>query len=66
MAYIVSTNTTRSESGLAVMLHNLVVRFNAWRSYRETVRALSNLTDAELNDIGLGRGEIERAARQSR
>jgi uncharacterized protein YjiS (DUF1127 family) len=34
-------------------------KLNAWRRYRDTVRELSQLTDRELNDIGIRRGEIE-------
>lgn len=37
-----------------------------WLRYRETVRQLSVLTDRELSDIGLSRGDIPQAARQGR
>tara|TARA_Y100001937_G_scaffold20441_1_gene28466 strand:- start:7881 stop:8111 length:231 start_codon:yes stop_codon:yes gene_type:complete len=39
---------------------------NNWRhnkQVRQTVRELRNLTDAELTDIGLGRGDIVSVAR---
>ncbi|QIE55318.1 DUF1127 domain-containing protein [Pikeienuella piscinae] len=68
MAYITDTNaaaTHRGESALVAALTRLVARFNAWRSYRATYRALSALSDAELNDIGLTRGEIARVSRDA-
>ena len=36
-----------------------------WRRYRDAVRELSQLTDRELSDIGIRRGEIETIVRQS-
>lgn len=66
MAYITNTTATpRAESAFVASLTRLVARFDAWRSYRATYRALSALTDAELDDIGLTRGEIAGASRQS-
>jgi uncharacterized protein YjiS (DUF1127 family) len=40
-------------------------KLNAWRRYREAVRELSQLTDRELSDIGIRRGEIEDIVRRS-
>ena len=40
-------------------------KFNAWRRYRDAVRELSLLTDRELDDIGVRRGDIEYIVRQS-
>jgi uncharacterized protein YjiS (DUF1127 family) len=40
-------------------------KLTAWRRYREAVRELSQLTDRELSDIGIRRGEIEDVARRS-
>lgn len=40
-------------------------KLNAWRRYREAVRELSRLSDRELSDIGIRRGEIEFIARQN-
>jgi len=39
-------------------------KLNAWRRYRAAVRELSQLSDHELSDIGIGRGEIEAVARR--
>ena len=40
-------------------------KLSAWRRYREAVRELSQLTDRELSDIGIRRGDIETIVRQS-
>jgi len=40
-------------------------KVNAWRRYREAVRELSQLTDRELSDIGIRRGDIEDVVRRS-
>ena len=37
----------------------------AWHRYREAVRVLSQLSDRELSDIGIRRGDIEVVVRQS-
>ena len=36
-----------------------------WRRYRETVRELSQLSDRKLDDIGVGRDDIEHIVRHS-
>ena len=36
----------------------------AWRRYREAVKELSQLSDRELSDIGIRRGDIEFIVRQ--
>lgn len=36
-----------------------------WRRYRGTVNELSRLSTRELNDLGIGRGEIRSVARRS-
>ncbi|WP_134678494.1 DUF1127 domain-containing protein [Paracoccus ravus] len=41
----------------------LLAAFAAWNDARVTRNELSRLTDRELDDIGLTRGEIERVAR---
>jgi uncharacterized protein YjiS (DUF1127 family) len=35
------------------------------RVYLRTLRELSSCTDRELNDLGIGRGDIEEIARQT-
>ena len=41
----------------------LADKFRAWLRYREAVNELSQLSDEELHDIGVSRGEIEYVAR---
>lgn len=47
----------------------IFARMNAalqtWLDVRDTRNALYSLTDRELNDIGLTRGDIERVARSA-
>lgn len=38
-------------------------KLHAWMRYREAVKQLSQLSDEELHDIGISRGEIEYVAR---
>lgn len=50
------------------MYAELKARFALWRTYRTTVRKLSDLDAAILRDIGFehtGRGDIKACARQS-
>ena len=44
-------------------LKTIAEKLNAWRRYREAVRELSQLTDRELEDIGIRRGDIHFVAR---
>jgi uncharacterized protein YjiS (DUF1127 family) len=46
-------------------LKTISEKLNAWRRYRESVRELSQLSDRELNDIGIRRGDIEHIVRRS-
>jgi uncharacterized protein YjiS (DUF1127 family) len=46
-------------------LRTISEKLNAWRRYREAVRELSQLSDRELSDIGIRRGEIEDIVRRS-
>ncbi|WP_082520599.1 DUF1127 domain-containing protein [Rhizobium sp. Root482] len=36
---------------------------NNWRKYRQTVNELDRMTNRELNDIGINRGDIRSVAR---
>jgi uncharacterized protein YjiS (DUF1127 family) len=40
-------------------------KLSAWRRYREAIRELAQLSDHELHDIGIVRGDIEFIARRS-
>ena len=43
---------------------NWLVRYykylSTWRKHREVIKELNRLTDAELKDIGINRGDIDR------
>ena len=40
------------------MIKSIRTRLAAWRRHRETIRELSTLSDHELADLGIGRGDI--------
>jgi uncharacterized protein YjiS (DUF1127 family) len=46
-------------------LKTISEKLTAWRRYREAVRELSQLSDRELDDIGIRRGDIEHIVRRS-
>jgi uncharacterized protein YjiS (DUF1127 family) len=46
-------------------LKTISEKLTVWRRYREAVRELSLLSDRELNDIGIRRGDIEYIVRRS-
>jgi len=47
-----------------ISLKTISEKLKAWRRHREAVRELSQLSDHELSDIGIGRGAIEYVARR--
>ena len=46
-------------------LKSISEKLAAWRRYREAVRELNALSDRELSDIGIRRGDIETIVRES-
>ena len=48
-----------------ISLKTISEKLNARRRTREAVSELSKLSDHELSDIGISRGEIEYAAKQT-
>ena len=46
------------------MIRTLSAKLYAWRRFRDSVRELSRLSDRELNDLGIGRSDIEDVVRQ--
>ncbi len=45
---------------------NLIRNYRNWRRYRDTVNELSRLSNRELNDLGIVRGDIPYVARRTR
>ncbi len=45
-------------------LKSISEKLAAWRRYRDAVRELSQLSDRELSDIGIRRGDIEQVVRE--
>jgi len=48
-----------------IPLKTISEKLAAWRRYREAVRELSLLSDRELDDIGIRRGDIEFIVRRT-
>jgi uncharacterized protein YjiS (DUF1127 family) len=44
---------------------NLIRSYRNWRRYRDTVNELSRLSNRELSDLGIVRGDIPFVARKS-
>jgi uncharacterized protein YjiS (DUF1127 family) len=52
--------------GTIPMLMSIALnKLRAWRAYRETVFQLESLADRELSDLGIGRRDIKRLAREA-
>jgi len=59
--YGVATFANRTSAFVAGLAHSI----SAWNDARITNNALSNLTDRELSDIGLVRGDIDAISRSN-
>jgi len=46
-----------------MILKNFLQKIRNFKQYRQSLNELSKLTDRELNDIGIGRGDIHRVAK---
>ncbi len=64
--------TTRTTHDIASVTNRAIafvadakLAFSAWNDARITNNTLSNLTDRELSDIGLTRGEIQSVAKSN-
>jgi uncharacterized protein YjiS (DUF1127 family) len=44
---------------------NLIRNYRNWRRYRDTVTELNRLSNRELNDLGIARGDIREVARRA-
>lgn len=49
-------------SGKGIIM-NVARSFNNWRKYRQTVNELGRMSNRELLDLGISRGDIDRIAR---
>ena len=47
------------------MIDTVVRKYSSWVKYRRTVDELSRLSTRELNDLGIGRGDIKFVARRA-
>jgi uncharacterized protein YjiS (DUF1127 family) len=47
-----------------ISLKTISQKLKAWRRHRDAMRELSQLSDHDLSDIGIGRGEIEYVSRR--
>ena len=48
---------------MTTLLKNFLQKLRNYGKYRQSLRELNQLTDRELNDIGIGRGDIYRVAK---
>lgn len=59
----IELNRSAAVGGVGNVVANLFSKLSAWNDARVTRRELNRLSDRELDDIGLCRGDIERVAR---
>ena len=45
------------------LVNNFLQKLRNYGQYRRSLKELNQLTDRELNDIGIGRGDIHRVAK---
>lgn len=48
------------------MFSTITSQISTWRSVRSTVRELNKLSDRELHDLGINRGDVQHVARFGR
>lgn len=56
---------TKAQAAKKGATMSLIQNYRNWRRYRETVNELSRLSNRELNDLGIARGEIPSVARRA-
>ncbi|WCR10181.1 DUF1127 domain-containing protein [Paracoccus stylophorae] len=59
----IETNRSFADGGHGSVVARFFSLFTSWQDMRKTRRELHRLSDRELDDIGLCRGDIERVAR---
>ncbi|MCZ4354267.1 DUF1127 domain-containing protein [Roseovarius aestuarii] len=66
MTAIETTRSAHISSGsFGLSISRMVAAFTAWKDARDTRKALYALSDRELEDIGLNRGEIASFTRRA-
>ncbi|WP_415183496.1 DUF1127 domain-containing protein [Phaeovulum sp.] len=60
---VYNTNAAAAHSGFSGFVSSLMSSISAWNDARQTRIELSKLSDRELDDIGLTRGDIDRVAK---
>ena len=65
MTTLTTTNNTTTWPDIKGWFKNYIRKSAQQRAYRQTVKELSNLTDKELRDIGLTRGDIHSIAMET-
>lgn len=58
MTTLVANFTKNYFAGISTWFDNLRTEYNRQREIKKTINELSNLTDRELSDIGITRGDI--------
>jgi uncharacterized protein YjiS (DUF1127 family) len=58
----VITDVSHAARGARKIFISFLRRLHAWWRYQDTVWQLSNLSDHQLDDIGIKRGDIPRVA----
>ncbi|WP_294614649.1 DUF1127 domain-containing protein [Roseovarius sp.] len=65
MAVIDTTSAHNASAGFGGLFARALGAVSTWNERRATRNALSQLSDRELDDIGLVRGDINEVARQA-
>ena len=65
MTTLIATANTFGMTGLANWFKNLANELQRHRNIKDTIKQLSALTNHELNDIGIARGDIWHIAHTS-
>ena len=60
--FVLTASDWLNIGGMLDSLRSVVKRIRAERKIQKTIKELEKLTDKELNDIGIGRGDIRRVA----
>ncbi len=67
MAFVTETRTggTSIFARFAALRSDLLKNYSQYRVYRTTLNELRDLSARELNDMGIGAGDIQRIAREA-